>query len=440
MQVRPEEQRSYERTDLSIVTERPSGHSLEEFVLTAHHGELDLFQAIQLAQLLTQIVQQVHGRGVLHQNLSPLDIFIDWDFRETPIDQARLTLLNFSQAYFRGDANPPEPPSIGSNWYSAPQSQTEPYKCTSTVDASTICAILLWLLTKVKPSDIKDILPHREKHVLYFLEQKILSAVQRARTWHSILRWEDFLPMIVSGLSLGSHGMSTVENQQLQSYLMDTFNMAFGYPDYQPWTISGLVCRLESIHELLSPRNVELVGPNHVFKDLMSTDTDALPAEDDPSDAGLDLFQIASRVFRRGKASFLAKFNDQWHEYSWLDVGCKRLDSAQTLKNEYRHDDILTYYYRDRYTSTSCSVIITCLAVFVKHESRVHLSIASPSNGAMCHVPLGFLENSDDDLHEKAQGFVVELNNLLICISKQRKAARSHWVISFVPQWKFSEV
>ena len=201
--------------------------------------------------------------------------------------------------------------------------------------------------------------------------------------------------------------------------------MAFGYPEYPPWTVSDLACRLESIRELLASRNSKRNESSDVFQDLLSTHKDPLPAGDDQLDADLDLFQKASRVFQRGKAAYLAQSTDRRHEYSWSDLACKWLDSTQTPCNERRHDDILTYYHRDKSTYASCSVIITCLAVFVKQENSVHLSIGSASNGVMCRVPLGSLQDSNHDLQEKVECFVIELNNLIISISKQRRAALS---------------
>lgn len=232
--------------------------------------------------------------------------------------------------------------------------------------------------------------------------------------------------MINSEFSLDSQRRPNIEIQQLRAYLMDTFNMAFGYPDYPPWTVSDLACRLESIHELLVPRNSNLIERSDVFQDLLSTHADPLPADDDRLDADSDLFRKASRVFQLGKAGYLTQSTDPRHQYSWSDLACKWLDSTQTPSNERRHDDILTYYHQEKRTSASCSVLITCLAVFVKQENRVHLSIGSASNGVMCRVPLGYLQDSDQDLQEKVQYFVVELNNLIISISKQRRAALSH--------------
>lgn len=181
-----EKSRYGRETEASITIERPAGCTLEDFFLRVHPTvRLDIFQAIQLVQTLTNIVLKVHDRGVLHRNLSPANIVIDWNIRETLIDQAQLTLINFAQAYIRDNLEAVELSSNESRWYNAPQSQLEFYELSSTVDASNICAILLWLLTRVKPRDVKDIFLHRQKLVLYALEQKISLAVQSTSRLHT---------------------------------------------------------------------------------------------------------------------------------------------------------------------------------------------------------------------------------------------------------------
>ena len=173
-------------TESSITIERPAGCTLEEFFLqVTKNFRLDIFQAVQLAQMVTKIVLQMHDRGVLHQNLSPANIVIDWSIRDTPIDQAQLTLINFAQAYIRDDLDPVELRSNESRWYNAPQSQVESYELSSTVDASNICAILFWLLTKVKPSDVQDVFLHRQNLVRDSLDRMIRLAVQNAGMSHT---------------------------------------------------------------------------------------------------------------------------------------------------------------------------------------------------------------------------------------------------------------
>ena len=63
---------------------------------------------------------------------------------------------------------------------------------------------------------------------------------------------------------------------QLKTYLTDIFNIAFGYPDYQPWTIGDLEYRLESICEILSSTNSMLNTTERIFQELLST-TNTIP-------------------------------------------------------------------------------------------------------------------------------------------------------------------
>jgi hypothetical protein len=203
------------------------------------------------------------------------------------------------------------------------------------------------------------------------------------------------------------------------TYLTDTFNIGFGYPQHQPWTISDLGCRLESIRELLSPRDPKLNTTDTIFKDLISTYNTAVSAPINTTDVHYDILQKASIAFQKAKTHF-SKHND--NQYTWSDGSCIWLDSTQTSTNERRHDDILTYYYRDRHMLSNFSIIITCFVTLIDQGNRVTLSIGSAVNGKMSRIPIGHYSKTQNYMGEFEKNFIIELNNLIISISKERKA------------------
>jgi hypothetical protein len=208
-----------------------------------------------------------------------------------------------------------------------------------------------------------------------------------------------------------------MDESQLKRYLVDTFNIAFGYPQYQPWTISDLECRLESIRELLSPRNPKLNTTEAIFKNLASTQNNPLPASSTTINVHQDIFQKVAIAFQEAKRNF-SNSNDQ---YSWSDGGCTWLDSTQTAMNERRHDDILTFDYRDGRMAGRCSIIITCLATLTDKKTCITLSISSPVNGRISRIPIGCYSRTQNFKMDFQKNFIIELDNLIKSIAKERR-------------------
>jgi len=206
---------------------------------------------------------------------------------------------------------------------------------------------------------------------------------------------------------------------QLKTYLIDTFDIGFGYPQYQPSTISGLECRLESIRELLLSRNVKLDATDAIFQELLATSTITAPTAAFTPDIHQDIFQRASNAFQKAKTSF-SEFN--LNKYSWADGGCAWFDDTQTLTNERRHDDILTYFSWKANQSSSCSIIITCLAIVDDNENIITLSIGSTANVKMSRIPIGRYGKNQDYIKEFEDAFIIGLENLIISICKERRA------------------
>jgi len=205
----------------------------------------------------------------------------------------------------------------------------------------------------------------------------------------------------------------------LKTYLIDTFDIGFGYPQRQPWSISDLECRLESIHELLSPRNSKMDATELIFQELIATSAIAVPTASVSPSFDQDIFQTASSAFQKAKTSFS---ESNGHQYSWADGSCKWFDNTETSANERRHDDILTYFSWKANQSSSCSVIITCLAAVGDNGNIITLSIGSTVNGKMSRIPIGRYRKNQNYINEFEDAFISELKNLIISICKERRA------------------
>ncbi|CAF1277175.1 unnamed protein product [Didymodactylos carnosus] len=66
------------------------GYSLGEFIQSTCRGGIGLLESVQFAQHVVSIVKEVHSHGIVHQNLEPNTITIEWDRKHTSIDQAKL--------------------------------------------------------------------------------------------------------------------------------------------------------------------------------------------------------------------------------------------------------------------------------------------------------------------------------------------------------------
>ena len=175
-----DKERSASRSDLSIVAQYAQGYKLRKYFSQIHRGDLGVLQAIQIVQNLIAIVREVHAHGVLHQNLTPESILIEWDPKQTAADQAKLLLIDFSQAHIKSERSTPMDLSTFGCWYKAPQADVESFKYSSTIDASSICGILLWLLTNIDPRHNQNVLPHQQDNVRDKLIKKIAQATRSA--------------------------------------------------------------------------------------------------------------------------------------------------------------------------------------------------------------------------------------------------------------------
>jgi hypothetical protein len=212
-----------------------------------------------------------------------------------------------------------------------------------------------------------------------------------------------------------------IKVEQLKIYLLDTFDIGFGYPEYQPWTIEDLENRLESIFELLLPSITDLVTTEDICKELISIDSTLPPVPSIEIFIHQDIFEKASNAFYEAKKRFL-KFNQD--QYSWSDGTCTWLNNVSDITNERQHHDILTYHTWNRNTLQSCSVIIICLANVSDGGNIITLSIGSPMYGKMNRIPIGQYSKAQNYTIEFQDKFITELKYLLISIWKHRKASQ----------------
>ncbi|CAF4705391.1 unnamed protein product [Rotaria socialis] len=372
--------------DLWIILQRAPTNSLKKFMdqKRGKYGhDIEVSSAIKFVQNLIGIVKQVHSRGILHQNIEPENIVIKYELKNQPIDKVNLTLLNFTQAYIKSNELTHINHDEGNHWYQSPQAYIQSFKNSAINDASAIVAILLWLLTDEIPQHHGNILPHHLLEIHSRIDRKISNAV-------------DF-----------------TNRNQLKTYVIDTFNRAFGFPNYEPWTIEELDCRIESILELLISSDSKRNTIENIFQDLlhlatlpklMSTASDHPPA-----------IQKAADAFAQAKQEFYKSNQDR---YVWYDGYCTWLHNKQNSVDEYRHDDILTYYWRNQ----NYSIITICFASINDEGRVITLSIGSTVQGKMIRIPLGQYSIAQDYVKELQETFTMELRNLLLSIYNKQKS------------------
>ncbi|CAF0765289.1 unnamed protein product [Adineta steineri] len=392
-------QRCINSDSLWMVMKRAPGCSLKEFIEQTCQGPLDILSAIQLTLNLMQIIQQVHKKGLFHLNLSPENIMIEQNLRVS-YNRAQLTILNFNQATIVSDRTYIPVTTSAQKWYHA--RQIDDKGLSSTIDPSTICAILFWLLTRIGPQHSTDALPH-----------------QQAR--------EQFDDMIKSTVKFVDMSQQIALKEQLKMYLMDTFDRAFGYPYHHPWTINDLECRLKSILQLLTPIEPKLDTTDGIFQELISiSDVVSIP----PIATGSiqrDAFAKASGAFYQAKKHFL---DNRQNQYEWSDGHCIWVHNPHSSINERDNDDVLTYHLTRGRTTTSYSVIITCLASCSEEGSVMTLSIGSDVNGKTIRMPIGQYSTAQDYIADVQEKFKAELRNLLLAIYNERKTSNVHLLIS----------
>ena len=199
------------------------------------------------------------------------------------------------------------------------------------------------------------------------------------------------------------------------------FDHAFGYPHHLPWTVGDLECRLEAIHELLSPAHPTLDTPDAIFEGLASLSDSPSPPSVEASGAQRDILVEASKAFCEAKKYFMERMRN----CSWSDGYCTWIASSSIGPTEYRHDDVLIYQSFTRNKSTSYSVIITCLAELSDDRNAITLSVSSSVNGKTIRIPLAERATTSPSPINIRESFNVEVKNLLLAVYKERRTLQS---------------
>ncbi|CAF1008546.1 unnamed protein product [Adineta ricciae] len=377
-----------------MIIERAPGLSLEEFIRRKDHHVLDILQAVQLTQKVLTIIKCIHSQGVRHRNLQPKHIMIQHDSGPMWIERAKLTIISFSNAHIKSETNICSDSLSKQSWCQPWQSDTKVSQWLSSIDTTSICALLFWLITHTVPThdDEGKILPNERNDARERLETEIVTQYSKKKKSDDV--------------------------KCLTRYLNDTFSYAFGYPDYPPWTIDDLEVRLESICELICPSDKNLHSIEEISQCTLSIAQVPKQLPPRQSIAQQNIFVKASYAFSEAKQIFFKLHNQR---YSWSYGDCIWLSNSYSLLDEHQNYDILMYHELQRNMVRYCPTIIVCLASFLEKERMITFSIGSPVNGKMLRFPIGQYSTDQDCEEEFRENFQIELKHLLLALYKQSK-------------------
>jgi serine/threonine protein kinase len=126
---------------------------------------LSIRENLIISLKLVHLVKQIHNRNVVHRNISPQNILINYDSSMSP-DQIHVGLIDFDFAWIEQPNNDSSnldqvKDLIVNNFYQVPQlTEQSPNKNTTdknitqqsrTIDTTLICAILFWMITGREP-------------------------------------------------------------------------------------------------------------------------------------------------------------------------------------------------------------------------------------------------------------------------------------------------
>jgi serine/threonine protein kinase len=193
-----------------IIMKYIDGRTLEDFVNT--FGEIDLLNAVKLTQKLLLTIKKVHARGVVHRDIKPVNLLVTYD-RNAPIETAEIYVVDFGLSYIENREDDFDLSSfegkekymqtcfgdtIGNCFFRVPQLNSASTKQMTakeknvlldvrrspTIDASSICAILFWLIAHVEPGlkirDEYNLAPHQNEKVKTQIMTKIEEAANRS--------------------------------------------------------------------------------------------------------------------------------------------------------------------------------------------------------------------------------------------------------------------
>lgn len=163
-----------------FIMEHINGVTLRDFVGT---NPMNFRDKLLTTISLLNIVREIHSRNIVHRHIHPANIIVRTQLDSNKID---LVLTDFSQACPISDDEPNnrtifdnDRDYIRNTFYQATQlerqsstgnddynAQNKKLVCTPSIDTSSVCALLFWLITKREPKGSRNIhgeAPHQEK-------------------------------------------------------------------------------------------------------------------------------------------------------------------------------------------------------------------------------------------------------------------------------------
>jgi serine/threonine protein kinase len=193
-----------------IIMEYINGCTLEDFVHAI--GEIDLLNAVKLTRKLLLTIKKVHARGVVHRDIKPINLLVRYGVN-APIESAEIYVIDFGLSYIENREDNVDLTSfeekqkyertyfgdtIGNCFFRVPQLNSASTKQMTakqknvlldvrrspTIDASSICAILFWLITNIEPGlktrDQYNLAPHQDQRAENQIMNKIEEAANRS--------------------------------------------------------------------------------------------------------------------------------------------------------------------------------------------------------------------------------------------------------------------
>lgn len=207
---------------------------------------------------------------------------------------------------------------------------------------------------------------------------------------------------------------------RLKTYLMDTFDRAFGYPKHQPWTLCDLQVRLEVLHNLLVPGKI-YNSCSAVFQDLalMSGNRTTNTAHSSLLDHGRNAFETAARVITEAKRAFVAK---NPNHYRWSSGDCAWIDASTATSVQCQHNDILIYASLINGRLVDEHLMITFFAQLSENHRMITISIGTTCFGKDVRIPVVYQGEGEDYSNTFQERFETEFKSLLVAIKKERES------------------
>ncbi|CAF0919938.1 unnamed protein product [Didymodactylos carnosus] len=359
------------------------GRTLEQFMET--YGTIDLLNAVKLTQKLLLTIKNIHASGVVHRDIKPSNLLVVCDKNAT-IETAKIHVIDFGLSYIENREDDVDWSSfeekekfqqthfgatIGNAFFRVPQLNSAAWKNKThkeqnvllhvrrspTIDASSVCAILFWLLTDIEPGlkhrDESNLAPHQNEEAKMKIMMKIDEAVNQI----------GLSPLWIADLTVIkriSKKLLPELRTQLKNYVMTTFDKGFESAEYQ-WTVEQLEYRLKSICHVLEQ---DIIPPDQhlssITKSLLSLEPGRRLSSPYPTKL---IFHKVSLAYESAKAKFVA----QHSPCSWYDGHCHWLEYRQDV-TERRNYDLLSYQRNKQ----NWMLIIVCSVHFNENGDILH--------------------------------------------------------------------